>query len=216
MRWEHFWFKNVNPAQHPIPKLFIPECLQWRENGAWRIIHLHSSQTVFSGLTTKVGICRGYDPKNVPAPIPPFKTFNAIWDTGATGSVISQKIVDDCGLKPIGMTQVHTAGGECTCEVYLVNVELPNQIRIANVLVTKANMGTTEILIGMDIISLGDFALTHKNGKTCFSFRIPSLIHIDFVETANRISASKIDAYEPGLCGSGKKFKFCCKTILQP
>lgn len=39
-----------------------------------------------------------------------------------------------------------------------------------------------DLFIGMDIISLGDFALSHKEGKTLFSFRIPSLAPIDFEE----------------------------------
>lgn len=37
------------------------------------------------------------------------------------------------------------------------------------------------MLIGMDIINLGDFALTHKNGGTVFSFQIPSTHEYDFV-----------------------------------
>jgi hypothetical protein len=43
----------------------------------------------------------------------------------------------------------------------------------------------------MNIISRGDFAVTNKGGITKFSFRIPSLVHIDFVEEANmRVPAS--------------------------
>lgn len=38
------------------------------------------------------------------------------------------------------------------------------------------------MLIGMDIINLGDFALTHKNSGTVFSFQIPSTHEYDFVK----------------------------------
>ena len=38
----------------------------------------------------------------------------------------------------------------------------------------------TKILDGMDIISLGDFAITNQNGQTTFSFRIPSSQTIEF------------------------------------
>ena len=38
------------------------------------------------------------------------------------------------------------------------------------------------LLIGMDIINLGDFALTHKNSQTVFSFQIPSTHEYDFVK----------------------------------
>jgi hypothetical protein len=47
-------------------------------------------------------------------------------------------------------------------------------------------MGKTDVLIGMDIISRGDFALTHKEGKTVFSFRYPSLATIDFFASEHR------------------------------
>jgi len=38
-----------------------------------------------------------------------------------------------------------------------------------------------QLLIGMDIIGLGDFAVTNTNDKTTFSFRIPSVQEIDFI-----------------------------------
>lgn len=170
-----------------------------------------TSQGLLRSLVTDISICPGFDPARPPTPIPPFVNFKAVWDTGATNTVISQKVVDACGLKQIGATKVFTAGGECICEIYLINIGLPNGVAFPNVRVTKADMGTTEVLIGMDIISSGDFALTHKDGKTCFSFRLPSLAKIDFVEAANRFSAGKIDPYALCPCGSGKKHKFCCK-----
>ena len=41
--------------------------------------------------------------------------------------------------------------------------------------------GEAEVLIGMDIINRGDFAVTNRDGRTKFSFRIPSQADIDFV-----------------------------------
>jgi len=37
-----------------------------------------------------------------------------------------------------------------------------------------------DILIGMDIINKGDFAISNRNGKTMFSFRYPSMTDFDF------------------------------------
>ena len=37
-----------------------------------------------------------------------------------------------------------------------------------------------QVLIGMDIITLGDFAITNQNHTTTFSFRMPSLHTIDY------------------------------------
>lgn len=33
----------------------------------------------------------------------------------------------------------------------------------------------------MDIITYGDFSITNYNGRTTFSFRIPSVNEVDFV-----------------------------------
>ena len=42
-----------------------------------------------------------------------------------------------------------------------------------------------DILVGMDIIGTGDFAVTHHEGKTTWTFRFPSCDEIDFVPEAN-------------------------------
>lgn len=67
-------------------------------------------------------------------------------------------------------------------ETYLVNIRLPNSVAFMGVRVTKGNLGDADVLIGMDIISQGDFAVTNLGGLTKFSFRVPSATHIDFVE----------------------------------
>jgi hypothetical protein len=107
--------------------------------------------------------------------------FRGVWDTGATRTVITQKVVDDCDLRPIGMQNVYTTAGLARSELYLISIFLPNNVGFSAVKVAKGNLGTTDLLIGMDIISSGDFALTHKGGKTTFSFRYPSLARVDFL-----------------------------------
>ncbi len=109
--------------------------------------------------------------------------FTAIWDTGATNSVITQNVADACGLVAIGMDKVYNVSGYAIQETYLVAIELPNGGRYAPVRVTKGDLlGEADVLIGMDIINTGDFAVTNLGGITKFSFRFPSLEHIDFVE----------------------------------
>ena len=131
-------------------------------------------QTRVNTLTTAITVSIGFDPRTT-------KQFVAIWDTGATNSVITKKVVRACGLKPIGMTQVHHAGGVSNREVFLVNIGLPSRRGFAHVRVTEGDMiADADVLIGMDIIGEGDFAVTHKDGKTTFSFRVPSLKTIDF------------------------------------
>jgi len=144
------------------------------------------------------------------------KQFLAIWDTGATNSVITQKVVQECGLSPISMVKVHTASGEALSNVYLVSIWLPNKVIIPQIRVSEGTIsGDAEVLIGMDIINRGDFAVTNKDGKTNFTFRIPSTECIDFVKQQAPATQSsnqphqQVGRNDPCPCGSGKKYKKC-------
>lgn len=106
----------------------------------------------------------------------------AIWDTGATSSVVSDRVVQECGLQPFGPAQVHHAQGTAWTEKYIVSIFLPNNVTMEKVTVTRGIPSGADILIGMDIISAGDFAVTNLNGRTKFTFRIPSSADIDFVK----------------------------------
>lgn len=171
-------------------------------------------------LKSETLVSEAFDP-SLTSNLPPHKKFWAIWDTGATNSVISKKVVDECGLKPISMTQVHTAGGTKTSLVYLVNIVLRNNVGIPQIRVTEGNLrNDADVLIGMDIISQGDFAVTNRDGKTTFSFRIPSIECIDFVEqkpssmtSPIKKTAPKVGRNDPCPCGSGKKYKKCCGKV---
>lgn len=111
---------------------------------------------------------------------PPRTEFLAMWDTGATNSMISPSVVDMCGLEPHGTTEVTQANDDYTAEIYTVNIELPNELVLENVQVAKADLTDIDVLIGMDIIGLGDFAISHPYGKTKLSFRFPSVSDLDF------------------------------------
>ena len=113
--------------------------------------------------------------------------YKAIWDTGASGTVITQIIVDNLGLLPTGMSIVHTANGTARQNTFIVDVSLNDGITINDVKVTCASAlsGGCDVLIGMDIISLGDFSITNFNGNTCMSFRKPSMHEIDFCKNPN-------------------------------
>lgn len=113
--------------------------------------------------------------------------FKAIWDTGATGSVITIKAAQMLGLSPISMTKVHGVNSSETKNVYAVSIVLPNNVVIPFIRVTECNLlaGDIDVLIGMDIIVLGDLAITNKDGQTYFSFRIPSTTRIDFSNPSN-------------------------------
>ena len=139
-------------------------------------------------LKNECGISPAWDPR-AGGSQPKFVAFQAIWDTGATNSVITQKVVDDCGLVATGMTKVRGVHGVSQSETYLVNIVLPDNVVFSGVRVTKGTFTGGDILIGMDIINRGDFTVTNHNGITKFSYRIPSQGHIDFVEEIRKARA---------------------------
>src|SRR4051812_30142169 len=106
-------------------------------------------------LVTKCGIIAAFPGDAPPVGHAPYGEFDAVWDTGATSSVISQRVVDHCQLKPISIAEVHTANGSCWSEVFLVNVRLPNGIGFRDVRVTNQRLLGHPVLIGMDIICQG-------------------------------------------------------------
>lgn len=144
-----------------------------------------------------------------------FKTI-ALWDTGATNCVVTPSTARALRLQPIGIAKTINAGGEAMANVYLIDIYLPNNLRITGVRVTECSeqAGNFGVIIGMDIISTGDFAISNANGKTTVSFRWPSMERIDYVHTHTKITPVKA-VVAPGRnekcpCGSGKKYKQCC------
>lgn len=144
--------------------------------------------------------------------------INAIWDTGATNSVITEKIAKDLGLISIGFGTVIGVHGKKDVNKYFVNITLNNKSVSLDLPVTECSSLIADesigALIGMDIINIGDFAITNFQGKTTMSFRRPSLQEIDFVKGINHsstlINPKPPSRNDPCPCGSGKKFKHCC------
>ena len=136
-------------------------------------------------------------------PLPSINTYLGLWDTGATGTVIRKKIADDLGLKPSGKVDVLAVGeGDDVHETkdvntYLVNLYLPNSVVIVGLPVVEGGAPGCDVLIGMDVVTMGDLAITHVDGQTCMSFIYPSAQTIDFVK--------QINAYKNSLTPDGKR-----------
>lgn len=131
-------------------------------------------------LLTSCGICKAYNPK-VSMEEPILQT-TALWDTGATISTISKQVAETLGLIPFSKSKMYHAGGEGITNLYKVNIILPNAIGVQAVTVMEGVLNGCEVLIGMDIITVGDFVVTNRNGKTVFSFQTPSTHEYDFVK----------------------------------
>lgn len=111
-----------------------------------------------------------------------FIPVKAQWDTGATGTCISKELVEKLKLIPTGMVNVHTPSGIGVMNKYMINLILNNEVKILDLPVMDSEIGKQgiDVLIGMDIITLGDFAVSNYEGKTQFSFRLPSQEHIEY------------------------------------
>ena len=110
------------------------------------------------------------------------KEYNALWDTGSTNSSIKESLVRELGLRPVAYGQSRTMHGVYNTPCYYIDVELPNHVIIEKLLVLKGNSPDWDILIGMDVIAKGDFAISNYQGNTVFTFRCPSCMTFDFVK----------------------------------
>lgn len=99
--------------------------------------------------------------------------LKALWDTGATSSFISDRIAESLQLKTDGYMKVSTVGGIINSKTHIVNIILPNDIKVPNISVTQAFLDDCDMMIGMDIITLGNFSINNHGGKTTFSFTYP-------------------------------------------
>jgi hypothetical protein len=135
--------------------------------------------------------------------------LSGLWDTGATGSAIKDKIAKAIDAHPIGRVIVQGVHGPQACNQYLINLYLPNGICIQSMPATELfDNAPFDALIGMNVIALGDFSTNTIGGKTSFTFRIPSCQKQDFVKYWPKDTSVCT-------CGSGSMFKNCCKKLIR-
>lgn len=115
-------------------------------------------------------ISKNYDPSKDAAP--ERFAFEAMWDTGSQLCLISQSVINKCGLKPIGHSLNRTASDVEKTPVYNIAVFLPSGVCILSANATRLTRGP-DVIIGMNIIRLGDLIITNRNGVTKFSFQFP-------------------------------------------
>lgn len=121
--------------------------------------------------------------------------LTALWDTGATASCIKPSAVKKIGLTEADIVSFSNVTGVNSITQrkpkYLVsNFILPNRVNIPNVHLIESEIASTaDILIGMDIICMGDFSISNYDNKTLFSFSMPPHHNvIDLVDRANKIN----------------------------
>ena len=117
---------------------------------------------------------------------------DTLWDTGATNTCISHNVAKWLDLDHDGYITIQTPSGDKPYQMYGFNLILPNDVEIIKVRGPETEIGEqgVDLLIGMDIISKGDFAVSNYEGKTTFSFRIPSQRETSYAD----ILAAKLKA----------------------
>nr|AGS52183.1 hypothetical protein [uncultured bacterium contig00052] len=96
------------------------------------------------------------------------KKFMTVWDTGAQGSVITKKVAKILKLTHIGWTTIRGVTGKARAKIYFVDFILPNGVQIQTEVTSCDSLGNCDALIGMDIITLGDFSISNYGKKLHF------------------------------------------------
>jgi hypothetical protein len=110
----------------------------------------------------------------------------ALWDTGSFCCSISKDIVKKLKLVPVGMIKIQTITGDQNALVYLVDLVLTNKVLVQSLSVIEADVADIDVIIGLDVISMGDFAISRGYDDILFSFRIPSCGPIDFTKKSKQ------------------------------
>lgn len=149
-----------------------------------------------------------------------------VWDTGAQCSVMRQDLVDKLGLTPRGFKNITGVTGSQRRNTYLANVTLNNKEITLDMEITGvdpfSNDADEGMLIGMDIISKGDFSITNFQGNTVMTFRKPSQGTVDYCKENELINKyAKIHqawikhGNKKCPCGSGKLYESCHGKIYE-
>ena len=153
------------------------------------------ANTLHNRLVSSCWVYKSWTPEEATPP-PRRRQYNALWDTGATNSMVSKQVVEDLGLDAEGFTNIYHVGGESVnTPQYFVNLVLFPEVHFPSLTVAEGLLLGADVLIGMDIINRGDFAVSNRNGATSFSFRIPSVADFDFAAEDNQPGASGAAGY---------------------
>jgi hypothetical protein len=136
-----------------------------------RSFTVKSQGGLLTALATSCHVSQAFNPANGIRECARIQ-FNALWDTGAVKSVITPRVVEACGLKPIRKGFTQGVNGLETSEAYVINLSLPDKITIHELTVVSKNPGNVwwDVIVGMDIISTGELSIKNVNSKTEWSF----------------------------------------------
>jgi len=119
--------------------------------------------------------------------------LRALWDTGATLTLIKPDLrnkLELCMVRAGSSAKIAGLGGLFHADYTVLSIRLQENFEInwCPVYVLDYSVDV-DIIIGMDIIGMGDFAVCNTDNKTSFSFVMPPLPEkIDFTEKARQLN----------------------------
>jgi hypothetical protein len=106
--------------------------------------------------------------------------------------MITPKILSDLELTTVDTVTVHGVNSLAQVPIVLINLILPNGIQVNEVRAAVSKIEGADMLIGMDLIQLGDFSISNWDRKTVFTFAIPPFQNrTDLYEKAIAVSKRK-------------------------
>ncbi len=106
-------------------------------------------------------------------PIPALVAALAIFDTGASSSVVRPDIIQRLGIQPIGQIRISTPSSSgFACYQYKAAIGLPNNVvnETAELIAAPLQDQPIQCLIGRDLLSLGVF--TYVGYANTFMFSV--------------------------------------------
>ena len=118
------------------------------------------------------------------------KQVIAMIDTGCTNTSIPYNVVKFLDLVSSGYQKMNAVNKSYVCNFYICNMIIEDQIQLNDVMVvglpqlesedeTETPTANEQMILGMDILSKCDFAITNKNDGTEFTIAYPSKRSLD-------------------------------------
>lgn len=122
----------------------------------------------------------------------------ALWDTGCSHSLVSKRVADFLDLPQGAPIQYRSPfGGTALCPMASAKIAI-----VLGAARLTLDVGVTDhpnsdpdcdVTLGLDFISMGDFAITHDGFQLMFSFCYPPIgVPTDFSVLAPKISPDKV------------------------
>ena len=111
-------------------------------------VPLNRESALYEGPCSIVGVRHHYDPPDT------FNLFKALWDTGASDSMVTSSVIETCRCKFIDRKEtIYPSGHIVSHARYEIDFEIDTDIVIKGVSVSEAALfPDIDVIIGRDII----------------------------------------------------------------